>query len=91
MPGEVTPASVTGSEERGVIDGGDDRLVPAVGERERESSVGSSRGRLGRLASRVRPSWAPGLFLLFFSSANLFFCCEILFGVLKRFFYSDFE
>jgi hypothetical protein len=33
-------------------------------ERGKRERVGLARGGLGRLASRVRPRWAPGLFLL---------------------------
>jgi hypothetical protein len=54
------------------------------------SWVGSARGGLGWLASRVRPKWAPGLFLLFiFPSAFFFFCSDFCFEFLKEFFYSD--
>jgi hypothetical protein len=51
---------------------GDDRWDPVVGERGGKERVGSAWGSLGWLASRVRPSWAPGLFLLFFSFCFLF-------------------
>jgi hypothetical protein len=36
------------------------------------SGLGWFGGGLGRLVSRVRPKWAPGFFLLFFSFCFLF-------------------
>jgi hypothetical protein len=62
-----------------------------LSERERKEWVGSARGRLGRLVSRGRPSWASGLlfyfyfFLLLSFSFILDFCLEFL----KSFSYSD--
>jgi hypothetical protein len=51
-----------------------------LSEREGErSGLGRLGAILGQLASRVRPSWASGLFLLFFFSAFLFFYSEFLF------------
>jgi hypothetical protein len=41
-------------------------------ERGEVSWVGLVRGGLGRLVSRVRPKWAAGFFLLFFSYCFLF-------------------
>jgi hypothetical protein len=46
----------------------DDRWGPHGSERgEKVSWVGLVLGELGRLVSRVRPKWAAGVFLLFFS------------------------
>jgi hypothetical protein len=44
----------------------------AVSERGEVSWVGLFLGELGRLVSRVRPKWATGVFLLFFSLYFLF-------------------
>jgi hypothetical protein len=60
--------------ERG-LRGSDDRWGPHGGEREggeRVSWVGLVRGRSGPAGSRVRPKWAAGFFLLFFSFCFLF-------------------
>jgi hypothetical protein len=69
------------SEERGRdLWGRDDRWDRAVGEREGEGErVGLAWGELGRLASRVRPKWAPGLFLLFIFFLLLFFISVLSF------------
>jgi hypothetical protein len=79
--GGVTPASVTGREREGSDNGGDDRWGRAVGERERGNRGWAGSGQVGPAGSRGRPSWASGLFFLFFSSAFLFsfilnFCFE---------------
>jgi hypothetical protein len=58
---------------------GDDRWDPIVREREGKERVGSARGSLGRLASRVWPSWAPGLFLLFFLLLSFSFVLNFCF------------
>jgi hypothetical protein len=89
----VTPGSNTGEHHwegeefagRGMTGGA--RM--AVRERGGVGWVGLVRGGLGRLVSRVRPKWAPGLFLLFFSSVFFSFVSDFCFEFLKRLLNSD--
>jgi hypothetical protein len=68
----VTPASVTGRGRERSGNGGDDRRVPPVGERERRGKgAGLFRGRLGRLAPGCGPVGFWPLFYLFFFSCFL--------------------